>query len=177
MKYIEIKTLLKPYSSFKDIPLQILKQLHRADLELISRIIKGKNFLRVYRDFRKTHNICIYCSKIFKSAKKKQTWNTHCESPECLENAALKRKEADKRRKETTCNTYGCENISQLQEVKIKKEQTFFKNFGVSNPSKSGAVKEKIKATNKGRLGVSCSFQSQEVKEKKLKQLCEKGIM
>ena len=43
---------------------------------------------------------------------------------------------------------FGVENVSQSENIKIKKEKTIFEHFGVSNPLESDIVKQKIKKLN-----------------------------
>jgi len=57
---------------------------------------------------------------------------------------------------------YNVDNISQLDEIKIKKEESCLKHFGVSNPSYSKEVLSKIENTLYQRYGVKHPLQYRE---------------
>lgn len=54
----------------------------------------------------------------------------------------------------TTQQTYGVDNISQLEEIKAKKRDTAQKRYGVDNSLQAPEVKAKIRNTNLERYGV-----------------------
>jgi hypothetical protein len=62
----------------------------------------------------------------------------------------------------TCLDKYGVENVSQLQDIKIKKENTCINNYGVKNPSNSKEVIEKIKNTFLQRYETECALQNEE---------------
>lgn len=49
----------------------------------------------------------------------------------------------------TNFSKFGVENISQLEEIKIKKKETCFKNYGVESPAKNKEILDKIKISLK----------------------------
>ena len=57
---------------------------------------------------------------------------------------------------------YNVDNISQLNEIKIKKEESCLKHFGVRNPTKSKEVLNKIENTLYQRYGVKHPLQYRE---------------
>ena len=70
------------------------------------------------------------------------------------------------KRKESTMKKYGVDNISQLQEVKNKKEETCLENFGVKCNLKTEDTKKKIKETNMQKYGVDNAAKNDIVKQK-----------
>ena len=54
---------------------------------------------------------------------------------------------------------YGVDNVSMLEEIKIKKEKTCIKHFGVKNPFQSSEIKNKIKETMIQKYGVEHALQ------------------
>jgi len=87
--------------------------------------------------------------------------------------------------KKTNLERYGVENISQIDEIKRKKEKTLIEHYGttsifeinkekikekygVDNVFQNEEIKEKIKKTNLERYGVENPQQNKEIKEKTL---------
>ena len=64
---------------------------------------------------------------------------------------------------------YNVENVSQLDEIKKKKEATTFKNYGVSNPKQSKEISEKIKNTMERKYG---GFGTKGILKDKIEQTC-----
>jgi hypothetical protein len=62
---------------------------------------------------------------------------------------------------------YGVENVSQLEDIKKKKEDTSLKNWGTNHPFKSNLLKGKRKEDNLKRWGVENVSQLEIIKEKK----------
>ena len=78
---------------------------------------------------------------------------------------------------ETNIKKYGVENISQVDDIKKKKESTCKSNYGVINPSLSEIVKEKRSNTMVKLYGVENIFQSEEIKERiKSQNLLKLGV-
>lgn len=71
--------------------------------------------------------------------------------------------------KQIVKDKYGVDNISQLEDVKCKKEQQAIDRFGVNNISKSNIIKEKKEKKAIDKFGVKCVLQCESVK-KKIKQ-------
>lgn len=61
---------------------------------------------------------------------------------------------------------YGVENISQLQEIKDKKEQKSLDKYGVKNVFSSEEIKEKIKETNMKKYGCENIAQNKDIQAK-----------
>lgn len=60
---------------------------------------------------------------------------------------------------------YNVDNVSQLNEVKRKKEETCIKNFGVSYPMQSDVVLEKSRHTMYDTYGVEHNLQREDIKD------------
>lgn len=58
------------------------------------------------------------------------------------------------KKKITTMDRYGVDNISQLKEIKLKKQQTSIKNYGTTHTTQASEVKDKIKLSMIERYGV-----------------------
>ena len=70
-------------------------------------------------------------------------------------------------KKKITCiERYGCENPSQILEVKEKKKKTFQDRYGCENQSQISEAKEKRKATNLERYNKEFYSQTDEFKDK-----------
>lgn len=76
--------------------------------------------------------------------------------------------------KQIVIDRYGVENVSQLDEVKIKKKNTTRKNYGVDNPFQSEVIKEKIKSTNLEKYGAESVMQTEYGKNLIRKTMLEK---
>lgn len=104
---------------------------------------------------------CIIClcetSKSFKYMEQNPT----CKKCTSLEKA--------KKAKNTIILKYGVENISQLDEIKIKKKQTTIKNYGVEHNSQSQEIKNKKIITCFKNNGVEHPQQSKEIQCKSKK--------
>lgn len=94
--------------------------------------------------------------------------------PCCNEHYELYKQESIEKRKQTTLDKYGVENINQLDSIKNKKIQTNIEHLGVENPSQSNIVKEKKIQTSRKNWGVDFTSQSPIVKEKIIKTNIEK---
>ena len=68
--------------------------------------------------------------------------------------------------KQTLLANYGIENVSQLEEVKQKKELTCLKNFGVRFPSQTDSWHEKLKKINLEKYGYEWFMSAPEFWEK-----------
>ena len=73
--------------------------------------------------------------------------------------------------KETLLKKYGVENVSQIEEVKLKKINTCIKNYGVDNPLKNINIKDKMQNTMLSRYGYTNPSKLYEFQEMK-KQTC-----
>lgn len=73
--------------------------------------------------------------------------------------------------KETLLKKYGVENVSQIEEIKLKKINTCIKNYGVDNPLKNINIKDKMQNTMLSRYGHSNPSKIYEFQEIK-KQTC-----
>lgn len=73
--------------------------------------------------------------------------------------------------KDTLLKKYGVENVSQIEEVKLKKINTCIKNYGVDNPLKNINIKDKMQNTMLSRYGYTNPSKIYEFQEKK-KQTC-----
>ena len=86
--------------------------------------------------------VCINCGKPTKFVCISIGYSKHC-SVRCSNNNPDVRKKITESTKSTLLEKYGAENISQLDEVKKKKEQTFQKKYGVTNVFQLPEVVEK----------------------------------
>jgi len=107
--------------------------------------------------------ICSYCNKYRCQSYLNETGNLlfreYCF--DCVNSASAIKMQNVIREK------YGVDNISQLQEVKDKKEETLLKNYGVRQIMHSDFLKEKIQLTTQLKYGVDNISQLQEIKDKK----------
>ena len=88
----------------------------------------------------------------------------------CQANKFSKTKEQrNELRKKTLQQKYGVDNISQLQEIKDKKEQTSLEHYGVKNVAQAQENKQKTKETCIDRYGVE-STNMLETKKEKIRQ-------
>jgi glutathione peroxidase-family protein len=144
---------------------------------------------------------CDYCEeegKLTVITNKYSRYTSNRDSCVVKKDACSKCKQ--KKLKEANLLKYGVENVSQLDEVKKKKEdtcnehfgvpcnltidetkekikQTCIEKYGVDNPSKNKDVKEKAKQTNLERWGTEWTSQSDNMKQKsKLTLLKRYGI-
>jgi hypothetical protein len=65
--------------------------------------------------------------------------------------------------KESVCQTYGVENVFQLDDVKNKLSQTNIEKYGVANPFQSDEIKRKITETNIRKYGTKSAMQNKAV--------------
>ena len=72
----------------------------------------------------------------------------------------------NERRKITTQERYGVDNIYQLKENQDKVKATCLMAYGVDNPAKSADIKKKIEVTNKERYGTKAPAQNPEIQAK-----------
>ena len=118
------------------------------------------SFYKTFRQLKKSEAFCKSCSKIRTKEKVKKT---------CIEKYGVKSvfecKEIRENMNKSIKDKYGVDNISKLDEIKIKKENTCFKNHGVSVSFKSKEIREKIKETFKNNYGVNNPFKSEFIKE------------
>lgn len=70
-----------------------------------------------------------------------------------------------KNRQNSLIDKYGVPNVSQIQEVKTKKEESSLKKYGVSNVSKAKEVQLKKEKTFQEHYGQKSYFQTQEFKD------------
>lgn len=73
--------------------------------------------------------------------------------------------------KESVIDTYGCENVFQLDEVKEKISKTNIEKYGVKNPFQSEEIKEKIYNLNYEKYGCKIQTQSEDAKER-MRNMC-----
>ena len=66
--------------------------------------------------------------------------------------------------KESIQQTYNCDNVFQLDDVKQKSKTTNMMKYGVDNPAKSELIKNKIKQVNLEKYGVESYMQTEECK-------------
>lgn len=69
-------------------------------------------------------------------------------------------------RKKKCIKKYGVENISQLDEIKEKKELASLQKYGTKNVLTSTEIRQKVKKTLLAKYGVDNPFKSKEIKEK-----------
>ena len=86
--------------------------------------------------------ICKMCGKPTRFNSITRGYSTYCSNKCINSDPEVKKKMADSARN-TFLERYGVENISQLEEVKKKKEHTFQKKYGVSNVFQLPEVIEK----------------------------------
>lgn len=68
--------------------------------------------------------------------------------------------------KDSIIKSYGVENISQLEEMKIKKENNSMVKYGVSSPMKTQEWKNKVRQTMNDRYGCDYPIQNEQIKNK-----------
>jgi len=71
----------------------------------------------------------------------------------------------------TILEKYGCENVSQIENVKDKKRKTCLKNYNVEIPSQSNIILSKMKNTCIEKYGFENPAQSEKIKNK-MKNTC-----
>lgn len=69
--------------------------------------------------------------------------------------------------KNTNLKKYGVENISQINEIKLKKKKIFNEKYGVDSYTQTKNYLQKTKNTNLKKYGVESHNQNKEIKEKK----------
>lgn len=75
-------------------------------------------------------------------------------------------KNAVPKRRETTLKTYGCEYVTQNENVKKKTEETNIKKYGCKNPLQNENVRKKMEETNMKKYGCKNPFQNEDIKKK-----------
>lgn len=125
--------------------------------------VKYKHNLTVknYYDLSNEVGKCKTCGKITKFVNYSIGYKPYC-SAKCAANS----NETKQKRIKTNIEKYGCENISQNEEIKHKKL--------VSYMSHVEETKEKVKRTNRQKYGCDWVTQSEEFKEKYKKSCIEK---
>lgn len=89
--------------------------------------------------------VCINCGKPTKFVCISIGYSKHC-SVKCANNNPDVRKKITESTKSTLLEKYGVENISQLDEVKAKKEKTMLCKYGVRNTFQLPTVREKVRS-------------------------------
>ena len=67
---------------------------------------------------------------------------------------------------ESCVKKYGVANVSQLNEIKLKKQKTSLHHYGTLNTIQAACVKEKIKKSNMQKYGVPYTLQLEQVRDK-----------
>lgn len=151
-KEVEITINPKTFKYYKELGYKF-KHVGDKVVVKIEHLLKGSNVI--------VQVACDYCGKEIYNVKY-NTYNRvikNTGSYVCENCASLKRKN-------TTLERYGVENICYLESVKQKKIETNIKKYGVSNPTKSKEIQEKTKQTNLYKYGVENPMQNKKVKEK-----------
>ena len=99
---------------------------------------------------------CPYCDNDRKWYPGNNTYRKTCGSKECMQ----------KNLKQKIFEKYGVYNISQVNEIKLKKEQTCLEHYGCKNPSQSKEIQQKKEDTCIEHYGVSHPLQSEQVLNK-----------
>lgn len=84
----------------------------------------------------------------------------------CSAKCAQSSQETKEKRKKTTIEKYGVDNISKLDGIKLKQEKTNFERYGTKSSFQNEKVKDKAKKTNLDRYGEDHYFKTGEFKEK-----------
>lgn len=98
---------------------------------------------------------------ICKLCKRKETTIEKYGCENVFQNDKIKEKSKNK-----IIKKYGVENISQSKDIKKKKKETCLKNYGVEVPQQSKKIQEKTKKTCKKKYGYESIFQTEEFKKK-----------
>lgn len=106
------------------------------------------------------------CGKPASWSKRIKSFSKYC-SCSCAGNDP----EVISKRKGSNLEKYGVDNISQILEIKKKKEDKSFLVYGTKSPSQSQIVKDKVKKTNNLKFGVDYPCQLPEIREKNAKRL------
>jgi hypothetical protein len=122
----------------------------------------GNNFIKNFRSL--VINNSFYCEDCMIKIKVERRKNTHIKN--CGFTTNLKCPLTKEKIKATNLIKYGCEHISQNEEIKNKKIQTCLKNFGVNFSLQSELTKEKSKQTWLNKYGVEHPSQNAEYAEK-----------
>ena len=85
----------------------------------------------------------------------------------CSKSCSNKNKDKQEKYKKTCLEKYRVENISQLNDIKLKKVNVYLRNYGVDNPFKSEEVKKHIRESMIEKYGSSNPFKSEAIKQKK----------
>jgi len=100
-------------------------------------------------------SFCVVCSGSTQFLDLSRGYREFC-SHECADGSHLVRE----RRKQTTVERYGVENVFQSDEKKAKSKQTLLERYGVDHQMRSPEVLERVKATNVERYGVEWQITS-----------------
>lgn len=139
----------------------------------------GDCFLEKLYVFVNGHHRC-YCGSKTKFISFKKGYLEYC-SISCSSNSDKTRKKY----KDTCLLKYGVDNVSRVDDVKLKKKNSFYEKYGTStylisdiaknrmldkygvdNPFKLNYIQDKIKSTNLEKYGVECVLKTDMVKEK-----------
>lgn len=111
-----------------------------------------------------TEKICLVCDgKVRFNKKFTDGYKNFCSAKCTQQNPETKLK-----RKKTTIEKYGVDNIAKLDESKKKAEETNIERYGCKSSFQNEEVKNKWKDTIKEKYGVEHVFQSSEVKDKSI---------
>ena len=109
-------------------------------------------------------NNSFYCEDCMIKIKVESRKKTHIKN--CGFTTNLKCPFTKEKIKQTNLIKYGCEHISQNEEIKNKKIETCLKNFGVNFSLQSELIKEKSKQTWLNKYGVEHPSQNADYAEK-----------
>jgi hypothetical protein len=161
---------IKEITSFLD------NKIEENKLTLKLRVYCIVNDILTIDDFPK----CVICGKLCKFDENKNIFKSSCYDKKCCYSARDIKvtKEMyemrNKNRENTVISKYNCKNISNLDEVKIKKVETTNKNYNCDNPFQSDEIKNRIKITNLNTYGCENPSGNLNVKLKKIKTCLEK---
>ena len=139
------------------------KQQHYIDLGYVLSsdyiIVKVEDLLKSCCEIIEVK--CDFCDKILKTTYNKYNCSISTGGYACDKFCSRKKAIISNIKK------YGVENVSQIENIKKKKEDTSLKNWGTNHPFKSNLLKEKRKEDNLERWGVENISQIESIKEKK----------
>jgi len=108
------------------------------------------NILVYHLPKNSTHKVKVKCD--FCGEEKEINYRTYIQNTKNGKfKYACSRKCAEEKNKYTISTKYGVDNISQLNEIKIKKKDTCIKNYGVQYPQQSNLILNKSIETKKER--------------------------
>lgn len=79
--------------------------------------------------------------------------------------------------KSTYVEKYGVDNISQLQEIKLKKQNTCLQKFGYPHAAQNSDIKQKMINTFQEKYGTNHPLLNEHVKQKALQTMKKKGVV